>query len=107
MRPQKQLFVYINTLLRLLPLLLHRDLGMLDGERHPFLREVEHIKDDRFVARVHAAVNGTDHLNDGFPGMHDLLLAVNSDDGQFPLMQNAVVDDGVMMPRKLAADRKI
>ena len=66
--------------------LLHRDLGMLDGKRHSFLGKVEHIKDNRLVAGVHSTVNGTNHLNDGFSGMHDLLLAVNSDDGQLSLM---------------------
>jgi hypothetical protein len=55
---------------------------MLDGKRHFFLRKVEHIKDNRLVAGVHSTVNGTDHLNDGFSGMHDLLLAVNSDVGK-------------------------
>jgi len=39
-----------------LPPLLHRELGMLDGERHSFLREIEHIKDNGFVAGIHSAV---------------------------------------------------
>ena len=77
-----------------------------DGKRRPFLREVEHVKDDGFVARIQSVVSRTDHLDDGFPGMHDFLLAVIADDGQFPLLQNTKVDDGMMMPRELASDWK-
>ena len=87
-------------------LLFCRSLWTRDGKWHSFLREVEHVKDDGLVARIQSVVSGTDHLDDGFSWMHDFPLAVIADDGQFPLLQNAEVDDGMMMPRKLASDWK-
>ena len=79
---------------------------MLDGERGSLLGEVEHVENDGLVARVHAAVDGTDHLDNRIACADDLPLAVESDNRQFALLQYSVVDDGVMVPRKLASDRE-
>ena len=79
---------------------------MLDGKGSSLLREIEHVEDDRLVARVHSAVDGTDHLDDCLAGAHYLPLAVESYNRQFALLQDSVVDDGVMMPGQLAADRE-
>ena len=79
---------------------------MLDGEWRSLLREVEHVEDDRLVARVHAAVDGTDHLDDCIARVDNLPLAIEPDNRQLALLQDSVVDDGVMVPGQLASDRE-
>jgi len=77
---------------------------MLDGEGGSLLREVEHVEDDGLVACIHAAVDGTDHLDNRVARAYYLSLAIESDNRQFALLQDAVVDDGVMVPGQLASD---
>ena len=77
---------------------------MLYGEWGSLLREVEHVEYDGLVASVHAAVNGADHLDDCIACTYYLPLAVKPHNCQFSLLQNAEVDDGMMMPGQLASD---
>ena len=93
---------------RVMSSLFHRllDFGMLDGEGGALLREIEHVEDDGLVARVHAAVDGTDHLDDCIASADNLPFAIKPDNRQFALLQDAVVDDGMMVPRQLASDRE-
>ena len=79
---------------------------MLDGERGALLREVEHVEHDGLVARVHATVDGADHLDNRIARADDLPLAVESDNRQFALLQDSEVDDGVMVPGQFASDRE-
>ena len=72
---------------------------MLDGEGDSLLREIEHVEDDGLVARVHAAVDGTDHLDNGIARSDNLPLAIKADNCQFALLQDSEVDDGMMVPR--------
>ena len=79
---------------------------MLDGEGRSFLREVEHVEDDRFVAGVHAAVDRADHFDDDLAGADNLPLAVEPGYRKLALLQDAVVDYRMVMPRKFASDRE-
>ena len=76
------------------------------GQREAFLREIEHVEDGGHGASVLAMVDGSDHLDDGFPLVYDLRSAVLVDDGQFALHQHAVVHHGMVMPVQLLPDGK-
>ena len=85
--------------------LFQRDFGVLDGERNAGLGAVEYVEDDGLGAAVLAVVNGVDHLHDRFAGVDDLFRAIEGDDGQFALLEDAVVHYGVVVPAEFLPRR--
>ena len=79
---------------------------MLHSQRHVFLCQIEHIKDDRLRASVLTVVDGVHHLYDGLALMHNLLFAILSDNSQFALYQHTLVHDGMVVPAQLLSCRK-
>lgn len=67
---------------------------------------IEHVENDRFGAPVLAAVDGADDLYHRFAGVESAFCTVRTDDGQFTLLDNTVVDDGMVVPIGLGAGRK-
>lgn len=80
---------------------------MLDGYLFARCGEIEHVEDDGFGASVLAAMDGSDDFYQRFAFMKCLLSAVLTDDGQFALLNNAVVDYRMVMPAGLGAYGKI
>ena len=87
-------------------ILFQRDLRMLYGEREVFLREIEHIEDGILLAEVLTMMDGAYHLDNSLAFMHHLLLAIQSDDGEFALYEHTVVHHGMMMPTQFLACRE-
>ena len=79
---------------------------MLDGEYLPGFGEVEHIKNDRFGASVLTTVDRADYFNQHLAFMESALFTVLADNGQFSLLDDAVVDCGMMMPTGNGSDRE-
>ena len=88
-------------------ILFQRDLRMLHGEREVFLREIEHIEDGILLAEVLTMMDGAYHLDNGLAFMHHLLLAIQSDDGEFALYEHTVVHHGMMMPATMPVSLRL
>ena len=71
---------------------------MLDSEYLTGFGEVEHIEYDGFVAAVLTPMDRADNLHQRFAFMESAFLSVLANDGQFALLDDAVIDGSMMMP---------
>ena len=76
---------------------------MSDGYLFARSGEIEHIENDRLSASVLAAMYGADDFNQRLAFTECLLFAVLTDDGQFALLYDTVVEHRVVMPFGLGA----
>ena len=81
--------------------------GVLHGQWQTFLREVEHVEDDRLGASVLTMVDGIHHFHDSLAFMHHFVFAVLADDGQFALHQYAMIHHGMVVPAQLLTGRNL
>ena len=79
---------------------------MLYSKWHTLLREVEHVENDGFIATILTMMDRVHHLDNRFTLMHNLLLAILTDDGQFALHQYTIVHHRMVVPTQLLSYRK-
>ncbi len=71
---------------------------MLLGDDLTGLGNVEHVQYDLFVPSVLATMDGADHFDDSLTFVEGAFVAVIANDGQIALLNDAVIDDVVVMP---------
>ena len=79
---------------------------MLLGDDLTGLGNVEHVQYDLFVPSVLAAMDGADHFDDSLTFVEGAFVAVSANDGQIALLNDAVIDDVVVMPACHCAHRE-
>ena len=80
---------------------------MLDGYFCSGRGKVEHIENDGFGASVLASMDSANHFNQSFAFMEGFFCSILANDGQIALLNDAVIDYGMMMPTGLGANREV
>lgn len=80
---------------------------MLDCYLYSGGRDVEHIEDNGLRATILATMDGADYFDQRFTLVEGALRTILTDNCQVALLNDAVVDDVMMMPAGLSSDRKI
>ena len=80
---------------------------MLDGYFGSGRGKVEHIENDGFGASVLASMDSANHFNQSFAFMEGFFCSILANDGQIALLNDAVIDYGMMMPAGYGTDGKV
>ena len=71
---------------------------MRNREWKAFLRNIEHVENNRLCAAVFAMMNRVDHFDHDIAFVHSFCLSVKADDSEFASHQHAMVHSIVVMP---------
>ena len=80
---------------------------MLDGKYLPRFGEVEHIEDNGFRAAVFATMNRAYYFHQRLAFMEGTLVSVLTDNRQFTLLHDTVVNGCMVMPAGNSSYRNV